>query len=226
MCFSTTASFGASAILAVAGFISVKKVVKREQIMFASIPIIFSIQQFTEGFVWIALKDPHYSDWHSIPVIIFLVVAQIVWPVWVPLSILLIEKNEKRKKVLKLLVVLGSLLALFLAYRILYSSVSAAITPYHIQYEIDFPYRQYFAIIFSAYFLTTIVSPFISSGKRMISLGLLNLTSLIITMIFFEDYIISVWCFFSALISWNVILVMKDLEVKHQLVTLPNAAAI
>ncbi len=60
----------------------------------------------------------------------------------------------------------------------------------------------------------------------MISLGLLNLTSLIITMIFFEDYIISVWCFFSALISWNVILVMKDLEVKHQLVTLPNAAAI
>jgi len=224
MCFSTTASFGASAILAVAGVVSIKKVVKPEQIMFASIPIIFSIQQFTEGFVWIALKDPNNNEWLNIPVLIFLGLAQIIWPVWVPLSMMLIEKNDTRKKVLKLFFVIGSLLSIFLTYRILFSSVSAAITPYHIHYDINFPHRQYLTIIAASYFLVTIVSPFISSAKRMINLGLLNFASFIITVIFFEDYIISVWCFFSALISWNVILVMKDLEAKNQPVALPSAA--
>lgn len=217
MCFSTTASFGASAILAVAGIATLRKVETPAQIMFASIPVMFSIQQFTEGFVWIALKDPHSNDWQSIPINIFLLLAQVVWPVWVPLSILLIEKNDKRKKGLKILLGVGAVLSLFLAYRMLFSSVSAAITPYHIRYEIDFPYRQYFVIIFASYFLATIVPPFISSGKRMISLGLLNFASFLITILFFKDYLISVWCFFSALISWEVYLVMKDMAAKPQL---------
>ena len=60
MCFSATASFGASTILMGAGIVTLKMVKDPKQIMFASIPILFSIQQFTEGFVWLTYHNAQY----------------------------------------------------------------------------------------------------------------------------------------------------------------------
>jgi len=217
MCFSASASFGASAILAVAGIAALKKTETSSQIMFASIPIIFSILQFIEGFVWLTLTHSNFSQLQSIPTTIFLFVAQAVWPFWLPLSFLLIEKDKRRKMMLKALVGLGSLASLFLAYRVLFHPVSAAITPFHIDYQLSFSYQQYSIIVSIFYFLATIIPPFIAGGKRMISLGLLNLTSFIITIIFFENYVISVWCYFAALISLEVFLAIKDLNAKPRL---------
>lgn len=46
------------------------------------------------------------------------------------------------------------------------------------------------------------------------SLGLLNLASFVVTIVFFEQYVISVWCFFAALMSLEVFFAIKDLEAK------------
>ncbi len=221
MCFSATASFGASAILTVAGVAALRKVETKSQIPFAAIPVIFAFQQFTEGFVWLSLNHPNYNHWQKIPINIFLVIAQAVWPFWVPFSFLLIEKNEKRKKALKILVGLGSVVSIFLAYQVLFYPVSAAITPLHIHYALHFPEGTFSIAVTIFYFLATIVPPFLAGGKRMTSLGLLNLMSFIVTVVFFENYVISVWCFFAALISWEVFLAMKDLNVQPKFTTIP-----
>ncbi|MEO8764279.1 MAG: DUF6629 family protein [Ginsengibacter sp.] len=221
MCFSTTASFGASAMLTVAGLAALRKVETKSQIPFATIPVIFAFQQFAEGFVWLSLSHPEYNHWQKIPITIFLVLAQAVWPFWAPFSFLLIEKDEKRKTVLKILLGFGSAVAIFLAYRVLFYPVNAAITPLHIHYELHFPYEQFSIIVSIFYFLATIVPPFLAGGKRMTSLGLLNLMSFIVTVVFFENYVISVWCFFAALISWEVFLAMKELNVKPKFTTVP-----
>ena len=187
MCFSATASFGASAILTVAGVAALSKVKTKSQIPFAAIPLIFAFQQFTEGFVWLSLTHPNYTYLQQIPITIFLVLAQAVWPLWVPLSFLLIEKNENSKLSLKILLGVGTIVSFFLAYRVLFYLVSAAITPLHIHYELYFPYQQFSTIITILYFLATIIPPFIAGGKRMVSLGLLNLMSFVITVVFFEN---------------------------------------
>ena len=67
-----------------------------------------------------------------------------------------------------------------------------------------------FAALF--YILPTIISPFISSVKRMVLLGSLLLFSLIISKIFFEVYTISVWCFFAAIISSVVFMIISKLN--------------
>ena len=100
MCFSTIASFGSSAILAVAGIACVKKIQAPSQIMFAYIPIFFSIQQFTEGLVWVTLTNNNYQHWQAIPIYLFVFFAQVLWLVWIPLSFYLIEKSSNRKKAL------------------------------------------------------------------------------------------------------------------------------
>ena len=49
MCFSATASFSAGIILTVIGVASIKKAHHKSQLLFASIPFVFGIQQFAEG---------------------------------------------------------------------------------------------------------------------------------------------------------------------------------
>jgi hypothetical protein len=66
MCFSATASFGASVVLGTIGVATLTKVKERAQVPFAIIPIMFAVQQFTEGILWIGLSDlrsrPHIME--------------------------------------------------------------------------------------------------------------------------------------------------------------------
>ena len=57
MCFSATASFGASAVLGAIGIIAVAKAKTKPQRLFATIPLIFAVQQLTEGLLWLSLKN-------------------------------------------------------------------------------------------------------------------------------------------------------------------------
>ena len=58
MCFSAGASFGASALLGVAGAIAVTRATTIPQRLFASIPFVFSVQQLAERLLWLSLKNP------------------------------------------------------------------------------------------------------------------------------------------------------------------------
>ena len=58
MCFSATASFGASAVLGVIGVAAVAKAKTKPQRLFASIPLVFAVQQLSEGFLWLSQNIP------------------------------------------------------------------------------------------------------------------------------------------------------------------------
>ncbi len=128
MCFSSEASFTASAVLAVIGIVTVKKVNHPSQLAFASIPFLFSLQQLTEGIVWVSLSHKELAFLQSTSTYLFLIIAQIVWPTWVPLSILMLEKNEKRKNALRLILGIGLGLSLYLTFCYLFYEVNAEIS--------------------------------------------------------------------------------------------------
>ena len=91
MCFSASASFGAGIVLSVIGIASLKKVQHASQIPFAALPLIFAIQQFSEGILWLVLPNLEYLILRQVITYVFLFFAQIVWPVWVPFAILLLD---------------------------------------------------------------------------------------------------------------------------------------
>ena len=135
-----------------------------------------------------------------------------LWPLWVPLSNLLIEENPMHKKILKLLVVLATLISGFLVYRLFFFSSSASITLYQMHYGLDFPFYKISVFISIVYFLITIVPPFVSNSKRISSSGFPNLASFLVIIVLFEDYVISVWFFFAAIISWEVFNILKQMN--------------
>lgn len=211
MCFSETASFGAAVALTTIGVFTLKKVETPNQLLFASIPLIFALQQFTEGFVWMSLMHPKHAHLEYSATFLFLFFAQVLWPLFVPLSMYMMEKNKLRKNVLLSLAILGILVALYRFYWLLDISVQAKIIEHHITYKFDTKsdFTKFYSVV---YFLTTVVSTFISTVKKMKILGIAILFSVIISRIFFYHYFISVWCFMAAIISVFVYIIIKAMK--------------
>lgn len=209
MCFSTTASFSAAAILGAGGVISMKKANKRSQFMFASIPFLFGIQQAIEGFLWMALRNAEYSEYKELLSYLFLIFAQILWTTWIPLSVLLIEPEERRRNILKIIAVIGIAASLVFGYRLFAFPIGVEIHDHHIQYFTGtVGYFQSFGKVF--YILAILLPPFISSVKYMFPLGLLQTASVLLTKFFYEQYLISVWCFFAACLSIMIVMIIQD----------------
>ncbi|MDO9554787.1 DUF6629 family protein [Rhodonellum sp.] len=213
MCFSAEASFGASIVLGSIGAIAVSKVKTRSQFAFAAIPLMFAFQQLSEGILWIALSAPSHSSWSHWSALIFLGFAQVVWPVWIPVSIFLLETNRLKKMVLGGFMAMGFTVALYLLYSIQEYGFSAEIRGDHIKYTLDFSKS---LVTWSAvfYFIPIVFSPFVSSTKGMPLLGLANLFSFLLAELYFEDHLISVWCFFAALLSVMVLGVIIKMNAK------------
>ena len=132
MCFSTTASFVSGAILTAIGVASINKIQNKSQILFACIPFIFAIQQFAEGFVWLSLLNSTNHLWQHISTYCFLIFAIVIWPAWVPLSMLLIETKHKRKIALGIVSGLGILFSILSSFYLVFYNSEAQLTSYHI----------------------------------------------------------------------------------------------
>ena len=211
MCFSPEASFAGGVIISAIGVVTLKKIHKPSQILFACIPLFFGFQQFAEGFVWLTLPMPDHILFLKIFVYIFLITAQVIWPVMIPLSVLLMEKSNKKKETLKVLLLIGVALSMYYAFCLLNFHINPRIEGFHIIYYNDFP-ESLSMIATIIYLIVTIPPLFISSVNRTHLLGILMTFSCIVSVIFFKQYLTSVWCFFAALISGVIYWILNDLQ--------------
>ena len=211
MCFSANASFGAGVVLVVIGVISIKKVQHPSQILFASIPLLFAVQQISEGILWVTLPNPAYTALSQVMTYVFLFFAQFFWPLWVPIAILILEKESKRKRIQKVLVGMGMIVALYFAYCLISYPVHSKIIGYHVTYKVEYPnlLGRYGGIF---YLIATVVPPFFSHIKKMWMFGTSMLISYLITAIFYDHYVVSVWCFFASIISISIYAIMIEIR--------------
>jgi hypothetical protein len=217
MCFSADASFGASAVLSIIGTAAIMKARTIPQGLFAGIPLIFSIQQLAEGMLWLSLKDTELAAWQPFFTYTFLVFALVVWPIWVPLTIRMLEKDVKRKKMLDLFLITGFMVSIGTSYAMLFYPVAVMPVDHHLHYEISIPpaTKALIKILTILYFTTTIITTFISSIKRMKWLGIAFILSYSATLIFYSGSVVSVWCYFAALLSLVVFWIIMELQEPH-----------
>jgi len=225
MCFSATASFGAGAILGTVGIIAIAKARTNPQRIFATIPLIFAVQQLTEGVLWLSLRNADIASWRPLLTYIYLVFAMAVWPFWVPLTIRLLEKDAKRKKIMNVLVAIGAVVAIVVVLVLslypvevmtpLCLTCPGSATPdirNHLHYEFTFPpvAKSLIGAFTVLYIMATIVTPFVSSIRKMKWLGVVFLVSYLFAVIFYNNFVVSVWCFFAAMLSFVVLWIIID----------------
>jgi hypothetical protein len=128
MCFSAGASFASGIVISAIGIATLGKVSKPAQKLFAVIPLLFGLQQFTEGVLWITLRSSGgYEGLQNAATYIFLITALIIWPVLLPLSMWFMEKVKTRKKILAVLIVAGSISSLFYGFCLIFYNVTPQI---------------------------------------------------------------------------------------------------
>jgi len=208
MCFSATASFIAGGALITTGAAAIKACQNKKHIPFASIPLLFGVQQVSEGFLWLALEKQQYSHWETNSTYFFLFFAQILWPFWVPFSIRLMEICPRIKQRLNFILWIGIIASTYLGYCLLNYNPKASISGYHIRYDLNFSfYFVWYSGLF--YFIPTVIPALISSVKNMKYLGLVILISFVVSKLFYDEHLISIWCYFAAILSSIVYLIIK-----------------
>ena len=216
MCFSAPASFSAAAALTTAGYFAVRKTTSHPQLPFAAIPFLFAAQQVAEGIFWLTATGSISPQWEVPAVLVFLVFAQVIWPAWVPVSVYFSETEKPRRRSLLVFVATGMALALYHTYCLFAFPVDAEVSGHHVAYTLSFPSPAgelgavSYVLIGVLYVLVTVFPLFLSSAKRMNLLGLAVLASFFISLYFYTEYLVSIWCFFAALISGMVIWVVSE----------------
>lgn len=209
MCFSPEVSFTASGIISVVGVMTLRKVTFREEILFASIPLLFASQQFIEGLLWLVLLKgglPLQQYWLTQ---IFNVYADILWPVIVPISIFMIEDDHGRRNLMKVLILMGIVTAFYSIKAFTGVGISAEIVNYCIQYAYPLPQSDYTRWVY----VTVTCLPFFLSTKPVIRwIGLVNIITFSIAYYAYTVAYISVWCFFAAVTSGFIYFYFDQLQ--------------
>lgn len=209
MCFSAGASFASGVVISTIGILAVKQVNKPSQRAFAIIPLLFGFQQFAEGCLWLTLPGTDFIIVKKISTYVFLLTAQVIWSWVIPLSVLLMEEEPRRRKILRVMVAIGAALSMYYAFYLFFHKVTSQIMNCHILYTTESP-ESLALPTFILYLAVTIAPFFVSSIRRMYLLGIIMAMSCLAAAVFYKLYLTSVWCFFAAIISIFIYLILRE----------------
>lgn len=197
MCFSATASFTAGTALSAVGGLTLRKSRGKIELPLALVPLLFGVQQLIEGLLWLSLRNDMalLQSWATH---IFSLFSHVLWPIFVPFAILLVEINRKRRRALSVFLAMGLGVGLYLLYFIVRYPVTARVENRSIFY--DSPHFFIMAVLV-VYLLATCVSGLFSSHRCVNIFGVLLFVLAIAAYQVSVKTFVSVWCFFAAVLS-------------------------
>ena len=161
------------------------------------IPLLFGIQQLTEGVIWLTFS-------YDAPILketmtyLYSVFSHVLWPIYVPLAVGIMEAVRWRKNAIFAFGVAGLAVGLYLLYFIVATPMVAEVVGRHIVY--DSPHF-YLIPVMIVYLAATCISTFFSSHGFVKLFGVLMLLSFVAAYIVHVMALVSVWCFFAAILS-------------------------
>jgi hypothetical protein len=192
MCFSAPASFIASGGLAALGGASLA-VAKKEDKVLAAIPLAFAVQQGIEGIQWLHLNAGSMS---SAAAYGFLFFAYMVWPIYVPAAVYVLDKE--RRKIMRWFLFLGTIVAAYSLIMLATQSLEVHRLNECIAYTFNIPFGNFFDIAY----LVAVFAPLLVSSREIFRwFGVVVAFLAIIAWLFFAFAFTSVWCFFAAIVS-------------------------
>ncbi len=205
MCFSMTASFIAGISLSAVGILTLKKAKRKTEVPFALIPLLFGVQQIIEGVLWLSFRFDT-ALLNTATTYVFSVFSHTLWPIFVPFSVGLLEPVRWRRNVLFIFQVVGLGIGLYLLYFIVKYPV-IAVAEENIVYLSPHFYQIPPMVL---YLVATCVVSFFSSHRLVQIFGVLAFLLFFVAYWFYTVALFSVWCFFSAILSFIIYLYFKS----------------
>lgn len=202
MCFSASASFAAGTALLAIGAVTVKKAGHGAELAYAAIPLFFGVQQLIEGMVWLSFSSEEPMR-NSVVTFAYSLFSHVLWPIYVPFAVLLLEPVRWRRRALAAFLVAGTAVGLYLLVNMFRFPIESRPVGGHIEYVSP---HFYVASVMAGYLAGTCISMLFSSQKLVNVFGAAALLSFALAYAIYRQWFISVWCFFAALLSVIVLL--------------------
>ena len=200
MCFSAPASFIAGAALSAVGVATIRMTSRRAEIAFAVIPLLFGVQQLTEGMIWLSFRNESPLS-NATLTFVYSLFSHVLWPIYIPFAVGLLETVPLRKKAVAACQIAGAAVGLYLLYIIIQFPVTTRVLENHIAY--DSPHF-YIVPVMLLYLTATCASSLFSSSGIIQVFGALSLATFIAAYAIHAATFFSVWCFFAAILSFIV----------------------
>ena len=205
MCFSASASFVAGTLLSVAGVATLKSTRSRSERPFALIPLLFGIQQLTEGIVWLTFRHeaPAVRD---VTTYLYSGFSHVLWPMYIPFAMGTLEQVRWRRRAIFTFELAGAAVALYLLYFLVTRPVVAEVVGMHIVYVSP---HFYLLPVMVLYVAATCVNCLFSSHDFVRLFGALAFLSFIAAYFVYVTALVSIWCFFAAILSVLIFLHLR-----------------
>ncbi len=192
-------NFTLSGAIGLIGLLTLSKVSEPREVLFASLPLLFALHQFTEGFVWLGVGGVIDARALELAEGIFIYYAQGVLPFLVPLSVWLIERgNGVNETLLGVLAGIGLEQAIYAMYWLAVVPSSVDIVNNTIHYYNPWTGNLLYGAL---YVLTTCGALMLSSSVSIQLFGVLNLLGLSVIYLLRPYGFTSLWCLYAAAVS-------------------------
>jgi hypothetical protein len=167
-------------------------------LLFASLPTLFAVHQFTEGFVWLGfdgILSPTVT--HNMGAA-FILYAQGLLPFLVPLSVMLFEPTRESRRRMLPFVVIGGATALYVLWGLTAYPTDIYVRDNSIVYINHATNNITVAVL---YVIATCGSLFFSKIRMLVVFGGANLAILLVVDAIKRYAFTSVWCAYAAIAS-------------------------
>ena len=197
MCFSAEASFAASGVLA-ASSVAISRIPKEKaSVPLSTFPAIFAAHQFIEGILWLNHDGVLPDAYKTGAVYVYVLIAYVLWPVFVPFAVYLIETERRRRLIMLLCQAVGLGVGLWLLLANLGVPLDVSADCCSLSYDVNAP-----DLLIVPYLLAVSIPFLVSSQRGMRLFGLaLTVSCAAAAVLASAATFPSVWCFFAAVLS-------------------------
>ena len=198
MCFSASASFLAAGVIGTVGVATLRQVREPRALLFAGVPLLFALHQFTEGFVWLGLDGrigPLALDHLAF---LFMFYAMGVLPFLLPAAVALMEPPGRRRHAILALVAVGAVVCAWDIYGLIAFPSQCFAEHHSVAYRNPMTGELWISLLYIA----ATCGALLASSHRVVRwYGVLNVIGLTIAQLVKEYAFASVWCFYAAAMS-------------------------
>jgi uncharacterized protein DUF6629 len=207
MCFSPQADLvGGIVVTGIGVDVLLHRDGRNTHIALCALPVLLGFHQFVEAFVWWGLQGHVGAGAGRAAMWVYLSIAFVVLPIFVPTAVLLGEPSARRRWMIAPFVVIGTAVAVALLAAMLHGPVGVRLRPYHLAYSLHLDHS---AVVISLY-VVAVCGAWLVSGDRLIAFyGIINLVAVIVIAKLTIDGFASVWCGYAALTSAAMAVYMR-----------------
>ncbi len=214
MCFSEPVSFAAGGMLIAGGYFASHKAWKtnRKYLPIAFMPVMAGVQQFMEGYVWMGMNggDPSMVWFAAMGFIFF---SWLIWPIWIPLGVYVLEPHESSRKRLFLYLSLAGTalgLALYIPHLVNPDWINVTINRDSLAYEgtmlLDYLIPRW--LTYAIYIFLIIAPPLMSTYLHMRLFGITLIVIVSVVYVFLVYAYISFFCLLAGIGTIHLIYII------------------